>query len=353
MGRAEDLFTRISNMGEQAIDEFIIERQSEELFLDFKRSSDNGAGARLSDRDRDNMAKAISGFANSEGGVIVWGVDCRPNQALGDVASANVKVQNPRRFRSWLENAVSGLTVPPHPGVRHTAVEDAQGLSGFVATYIPKSHLTPHQCLRPPQYYMWAGSNFEPVPHGVLAGMFGRAPQPVIFYMWSISPAELSESRVARFRIGLLLTNRSPVIARDVYVIVMVLPPGGNSTVGVEFPDLQNWSVNHAFGCITQILCKDSFRLAPHVVCQPVTLTFSLVPPFPERLVLKITTGCTGSPIKESRHQLVPEELQGLYAAFAASHEDVDSGREFVRKIVGSRVDDDEIGTVEEQSRDR
>ena len=49
-------------MGEQAIDGFILERQSEELFLDFKRSSDNGAGDRLSDRDRDNLAKAISGF---------------------------------------------------------------------------------------------------------------------------------------------------------------------------------------------------------------------------------------------------------------------------------------------------
>jgi len=242
VGRAEDLFARISTLGEQAIDGFIVERQSEELFLDFKRSSDNGAGDRLSDRDRDNMAKAISGFANSEGGVIVWGVDCRPNQDLGDVPTAKVRVQNPRRFKSWLENAVSGLTLPPHPGVRHTALDDAQGKQGFVVTYIPKSHLAPHQCLRPPQYYMRAGSNFEPVPHGVLAGMFGRAPQPVVFHMWSAPAAELDESGVARFRIGLLLTNRSPAVARDVYVSVMVRPPGGNNTVAVEFPDLENWS---------------------------------------------------------------------------------------------------------------
>jgi hypothetical protein len=38
MGRAEDLFGRISNLGGQAIDAFIFERQSEKLFLDFKRS---------------------------------------------------------------------------------------------------------------------------------------------------------------------------------------------------------------------------------------------------------------------------------------------------------------------------
>lgn len=37
MERAEELMTRISSLGEAAIDEMIAERQSEELFLDFKR----------------------------------------------------------------------------------------------------------------------------------------------------------------------------------------------------------------------------------------------------------------------------------------------------------------------------
>lgn len=193
---------RISTLGEQAIDGFIIERQSGELFLDFKRSSNNGSGTRLYDRDRDNLAKAISGFANSEGGVIVWGVDCRPNQELGDVAAAKTGIENPRRFKSWLENATSGLTLPRHPGVRQVVVGAVDDQLGFVAKYIPKSHMAPHQCLRPPQYYMRTGSNFEPVPHGVLAGMFGRSPQPVIFHMWSAPPAQFGENGSARFKIG-------------------------------------------------------------------------------------------------------------------------------------------------------
>src|ERR1022692_4832237 len=76
MGRAEDLFALITDRGEPAIDEFIAEWQSEELFLDFKRSASNGAGRRLTDHDRDNLGRAISGFGNSEGGLIVWGA-CR------------------------------------------------------------------------------------------------------------------------------------------------------------------------------------------------------------------------------------------------------------------------------------
>jgi len=68
MERSEELFKRICSIGESAIDEFISSRESEHLFLDFKRSSDHGRGVRLSNDDRNNFAKAISGFGNSEGG---------------------------------------------------------------------------------------------------------------------------------------------------------------------------------------------------------------------------------------------------------------------------------------------
>jgi hypothetical protein len=110
MGRAEDLFRRLSEDGIETIDALIADRQSEELFLDFKRSADSGVGKRLHDSDRWNLAKAISGFGNSEGGVIIWGVDCRDIEGIGDVANAQVPIQKPKRFVSWLEGAVSGCT---------------------------------------------------------------------------------------------------------------------------------------------------------------------------------------------------------------------------------------------------
>ena len=44
---------------------------------------------------------------------------------------------------------------------------------------------------------------------------------------------------------------RPPAIATHAYISVMILPPDGNSRIASEFPDLQNWSANQAFGCIT------------------------------------------------------------------------------------------------------
>lgn len=55
----------------------ITEEEVEELFLDYKRAATVTPFRKLDVSDRKNLAKAIAGFANSEGGVIVSGVDCR------------------------------------------------------------------------------------------------------------------------------------------------------------------------------------------------------------------------------------------------------------------------------------
>lgn len=117
----------------------------------------------------------------------------------------------------------------------------------------------------------------------------------------------------------------------------------------MEFPDIQNWSANQAFGFITQVLAKETFRLAPQVVVQPILLSFSLVPPFTKRLHMKITTGCSGSAIKEFTHDLSPAELQDIYDQFLAQQASQEARREFARRVVGGRGDrDEESGTYEE-----
>lgn len=183
MGRAEDLFQRLVQNGEAEVEEYFNNRQSEELFLDFKRSADEGKGHSLHSNDLNNLARAISGFGNSEGGVIVWGVDCndKDKSNTGDFPQARKYIEDPQRFASRLEGAVSGRTVPPHSGVRHHPITASTGNNeGYVATYVPKSYLAPHQTVGTNHYYIRAGSDFSPTPHGVLAGMFGQHPQPII-----------------------------------------------------------------------------------------------------------------------------------------------------------------------------
>lgn len=133
MGRAEDLFEKIKREGELAIDEFILTRKSEELFLDFKRSADEGAGKVLHDNDRDNLSKAISGFGNSEGGVIVWGVYCTKDKLdPADIPRTKHPIKDVKRFVSFLESAISSCTIPPHSKVQNYPIPINQNDEGFV-----------------------------------------------------------------------------------------------------------------------------------------------------------------------------------------------------------------------------
>ena len=42
MSRAEDIFQKLIYFGEEAIDDYIVNSQTEELFLDFKRADSTG-----------------------------------------------------------------------------------------------------------------------------------------------------------------------------------------------------------------------------------------------------------------------------------------------------------------------
>jgi hypothetical protein len=295
LDRSQELFERIKSQGVSAIDEFIETRTSEELFLDFKRSSDNGSSSRLSQIDRNNLAKAISGFGNSEGGVIVWGVDCSADHDGADVAKSKVPIQNIHRFLGHLQGAVSGCTIPPHGKVEHYAINSGDDC-GFVATLIPKSDYAPHQMVGKLQYFIRAGSDFVPTPHQVLAGMFGKRPQPNVFNMFTMNPAKHEAEKII-FEYGILVTNKGPGIAENLYFSCLIYEAfGDNSQVSWEFSDRVNWSGNFSFGRQISVISNVGVRLPPDSHLQPLLLRFEIEPPFTLPLSIKGSVGCGEAP---------------------------------------------------------
>ncbi len=318
MGRAEELFDRFVQQGESVVDAMIADRQSEELFLDFKRSADDGGGGKLHQNDRQNLSKALSGFGNSEGGVVVWGVDCRNEPTRGDVAQYIVPIENPKRFKSWLEGAVSGCTVPAHPTARHWAIERADG-KGFVATLVPMSYFAPHQCIYDLKYYMRAGSDFSPVPHAVLAGMFGRRPQPALMLNWLVETPRFQTGRESSdTAIQIIaqpkLHNLGLGIAHDLYVNLETWPPGPNSRV-VGQVSSNHWIQENIMNVTLSAMSNDSFRLGPQGVTAPMIVTFHLMRPFERPLTCKISYGCSGSPVTVIESIVQPADLEKILKA--------------------------------------
>ncbi len=340
MGRAEDLYARLIADGLGAIDAMIQDRVSEELFLDFKRSADNGAGAKLHQSDRNNLGRAVSGFGNSEGGMIVWGVECKSQAGAGDVASAKIPIMDPKRFVSWLTGAVSGCTVPAHPGVQHSVIHESNN-EGFVATLIPKSYLAPHQCISPLHYYMRAGSDFLPVPHAVLLGMFGRRPQPDILHMWAVGSFQVipvvGPPQAISFEAAFLLNTHGPGLVRDIFVTAELGPPGGKSELKYGFKDTANWSGNKAFGYRFSIVSNDAFKLAPGAIISPFFLSFRLHPPFLEPLHLIFSYGHRDSPTIRVEHIVSPHDLQVAYDLYFAT-KTTDAEQAFMTAVTGGKT---------------
>jgi len=155
----------------------IATRQEEHLHLDFKLLARDD----FSDRnDRKSLAAALSGFANSDGGVIIWGVDARPNAQSVDCATGESPLADTKRALARL-NALTGECVSPLvDGVRHRAIP-LEGSTGFVVTLVPSSASGPHMAKGgEDRYFKRSGSAFYRMEHFDLEDMFGRRQKPLL-----------------------------------------------------------------------------------------------------------------------------------------------------------------------------
>src|SRR5689334_4326981 len=92
-----------------SIEAFVEQRQEEHLHLDFKIVKNPEL---TSKDDRRNFAKVVSGFGNSDGGIVIWGIDARKNADGVDCAAAIIELENPVLLVTRL-NTLSGEATSP------------------------------------------------------------------------------------------------------------------------------------------------------------------------------------------------------------------------------------------------
>lgn len=344
MGRAEDIFEKIKREGISAIDDFILQRQSEELFLDFKRSADSGEGTKLHENDRHNLAKMLSAFGNSSGGVIVWGIDCSHNpKDNADLPRSKCVIKDVKRFVGRLEGAVSGCTLPAHSKVVHYPVELINSGDGFVATLIPESYLAPHQNRFDSCYYIRVGSNCERAPHGVIAGMFGKKPTPNLILTFVKNPALVcgpmvpvvsGSSHTVEFPLGFIIAHQTPAIVRDLYFSLQCFKPGPNCTMSWLAGSSESWEEHVPSGLRYSVTTDDRFKLPPETHTRPGMLHVTLAPPFESDFGFECWWGCSNGPVKNHRHTTCPKVLNDAWEKYLLSSKGRKLGPEFIDMIL-------------------
>jgi Putative DNA-binding domain len=154
---------------------FVADHRWEDLTLDFKLAPSNFANR----DDRRTLATAISGFANSGGGLIVWGINARKDAEEIDSAQQAEPLTDGLLFMSRLVEHAGNATAPVVDRVQHRLVEGNGG--PFALTLVPESDRGPHMAkLGENRYYKRSGDSFYTMEHFDIADMFGRRRKPAL-----------------------------------------------------------------------------------------------------------------------------------------------------------------------------
>jgi hypothetical protein len=223
--------------GETLLREAILIETPETLRLDFKESAVGKPGAlfsdgRLTKDGRRAIAKALSAFSNSAGGLVVIGVDCRAGSDGIDIARSLDPIPRWKAALDAVSSAVRDLLQPENDSVRVAGFPSEKTSSaGYLVIDVPRSERRPHMCNMTKRYFKRIGSASYAMEHFDVEDAFRRATTPDIvleleFARRTISRS-LGEIATASMQIRLGIRNIGAVTAK---MIVLQL---GKRTGGV------------------------------------------------------------------------------------------------------------------------
>jgi hypothetical protein len=175
-------------------------------------------------------SEAVSGFANTEGGVLIWGIDCRDVDGV-DAACGLSLVDDPAALKSRLLTNINQTTDPPVQGIQLREVIGQDG-KGFLVCLIPESGNKPHRAEQKTNkpYMIRAGDSFVVPSPSLLRSMFYPRVAPDIQIeiapTWQKEPPKIPAPTEWPFSFEGRLRNVGRATAHDLFVEVRASMPG-------------------------------------------------------------------------------------------------------------------------------
>jgi hypothetical protein len=159
------------------IRQLVADRAKEDIHLEFKTKK-NRSVPDLDDSDGWQFSRALSGFANSDGGVLVWGVEADKEERASKLKPIAAAADFEGRLKKSLLNSVQ----PFVDDVRIESILEVDGSgSGYLKVLIPRSEKAPHRAmLANREYFRRSTEGFYRMEHFDLEDAFGRRPHPAL-----------------------------------------------------------------------------------------------------------------------------------------------------------------------------
>lgn len=225
---ATEYFKSLSSFSR--INELIEAGESEGLHLECKSLQ----VPRLTQEPKAHLAKAISGYSNTAGGIIIYGVSTTKHSHSGlDILSQIEPIANCRAFEQQVKRAIPTLTTPTCLSFQTAHIlENKKDKRGIVIAYVPESIGDPVQCVKDNLFYLRTGDEFSVAPHEIIKKLFMANESP------DLHPVFLSElvktEADGTWKIPLGVGNDSSAVADNVTVSITIKNASDCSAINSE-----------------------------------------------------------------------------------------------------------------------
>ncbi|MFZ7093704.1 helix-turn-helix domain-containing protein [Primorskyibacter sp. 2E233] len=225
------IFEKLKSEGIQMIHEMIESEFQETLTLDFKANLTHPAdplfandGKKLTKSGRKVIAKAASAFANSMGGVLILGVDCRSVDGI-DCARSITPIASLAKALSTINNELHSITVPSINGIEAISlVADGEG-SGLIAVSVPRSDRRPHRsnAADARSYFKRSGTSTVEMEHYEIEDAFLSNQSPDLSVELTLRPtgsggATETGERPYHFSVDVVVANTGGGLAKHLFL---------------------------------------------------------------------------------------------------------------------------------------
>ena len=236
-----DLEAYFESINLAEIDRYIDEGQEENVNLEFKTVNHPIYNNSNREFDKKNLSEVISGFANSNGGIVIWGIYAKENNKKQDVAFKKGPIKELTKFLNILNRLEGQAVTPVVTGIIHKKIEDSND-EGYIKTYIPESKMAPHManyCNK--HYYKRSGDSFYICEHYDIRDMFQRRTSAELDLIVNENPDKKTMGEQIVYKIVISIINIGKNLAKAPLVRIKINSPyafcayglDGNGNVGL------------------------------------------------------------------------------------------------------------------------